>query len=1454
MTIANQIISFKLSGINFTGSSAQLNYTSGVVQGQAQPGKSLVLDDNSRVSGIHTLTSQNLVASAITGVLSTAAQPNITSIGNLSGLTVGGVLNVSQHNGLDRGLQLGGTLVLANANELNYVRVTPGTATANRAVVLDSGVNIQGLNQVSASIINVNTLRLNNTAVTVTAAQLNALDVATMGVADANKAMIMNASKSITGVTSITSNAIVASVITGVLQTAAQPNITSVGTLAGITMTGNLSGVANISISGNITGGNIVSANTLTGTLSTPAQTNITSVGTLTGLSVSGPSALNTLAVEGITLSGQIISASASEINQLTGTTPGTATASKVVVLSASRGLTNIGQLGCDALTASTITGVLSTPAQPNITSVGVLQGLSLSAPCSTSIVNPNATPVAVDIWNNQSTSVSARVDLSTSAARIGTSSNHPFRLFAASTTVLSVETNGGVNIGDIGQTSFRLNVNGGTNTSQLSLAGVLVSATAAELNLLAGVTPGAAIPSKAVVVDQSRNITGVNALAATSITASSLTGVLQTPAQTNITSVGTLQGVSVASPNTAVANVIMSAANANDRANLQFSTTARSVEIGLGGPSSTTAPNMLYIMDVGGNIRMNMGANGNVSLDGNSTSHRLNVPGSLNTTTLSIDNNLVTSSAADLNLLAGVTPGSAASGRALVVDQSRNIGNIASFTASLITGTIQTPSQPNITSVGTLSSLSLLGGINGVTNLNMSGNITGASNISANTFTGVITTAAQPNITSLGTLTGAVMNGRMKIGTPASTADDFLHIEGNSSTPFGMQIENRNTTADSGTYIKFAGYADGNSNYDLASIFCGYVPASSQFGYGYLAFATRNNQSATLSSEKMRITSDGNVGINQTAPAYTLDVNGQVNTTQLVISGVNVTATASDLNRVSGVSAGVAFANKALVVDATRNISNIGTLTASTLVGTLSTPDQPGITSVGTLTSLALSGTISGATSITASGTISAASFVGTSLSCTLITGRVMTAAQPSITSLGALTSLDVVNSIKLGTTSNVAADVLHLEYSSSGRWGIQMENISTTADSGTYLRFSGFNNSNPNYELASIFCGYVPANASYGFGYLAFSTRNSPSNALATERMRLTADGRLGIGTSFPTQPLEVIGSVRATRLMLGNSVDTTRPLSIYYGMNAGSELFTTVGVTNTTNNAYDQSFYYESAGSNKNAMRLGVCNATYKLSVDGDGYVGIGLGVAGYNASNNLHINQRGTSTCVSLDFDTISSSAQVRLGVTSNSKLFVNNGMCIGSTASTGFGYVYVAGQDSVVYQNYGFMTNNGVIGTNGNSTTVGVSLRTVGRIVCQTELGIISDERTKQNIEVISKDRCDEVLDMVVPKRFQYKKDPAKTVIGFVAQDLLKTNQPELTGLVSVNPDSTMKQTMDADNFVSPDGAVFSVNMEGMVPILVNVAKKQKETIKSLEDKIHALQEQVDKLYDMITKH
>ena len=185
---------------------------------------------------------------------------------------------------------------------------------------------------------------------------------------------------------------------TGNLQTKSNSNLTfnsSNGTLSATSFSGNLSG-------------------NVTGTIQTAAQTNITSVGTLTGLNVSGTTNIrdgnvlqfgtatnnNTRGFIGATETPDanlIIATSNNEAiafkdNGINGTTNMLIRGDGNVFISNGE-LTVSGNInangniigdnstnisGIDGITASTLTGSLQTAAQTNITSVGILNGLSV--------------------------------------------------------------------------------------------------------------------------------------------------------------------------------------------------------------------------------------------------------------------------------------------------------------------------------------------------------------------------------------------------------------------------------------------------------------------------------------------------------------------------------------------------------------------------------------------------------------------------------------------------------------------------------------------------------------------------------------------------------------------------------------------------------------------------------------------------------------------------------------------------------------------------------------------------------------------------------------------------------------------------------------------------------------------------------------------------------------------
>jgi len=270
---------------------------------------------------------------AVAGTLETAAQPNITSVGTLTSLDVsgnaiiGGDLTVNgntiyvnitdlnvqdpiiglgrgennapltSNDGKDRGEQLWyytsaeKSAFIGYDNSADKLIAAIDVTLSNEIVTVNSYGNfvVGGLEAATGSFTgNVDTGNISGTTGTFTnvagtlstAAQPNITSVGTLG------------SLSVTG--NISGGNLSATLLTGTLSTAAQPNITSVGTLSSLT------------VLGNIAGGN-VSGTLLTGTITTAAQPNVTSVGTLTSLTATGNVAGGNLETAGqVTATGNI--------------------------------------------------------------------------------------------------------------------------------------------------------------------------------------------------------------------------------------------------------------------------------------------------------------------------------------------------------------------------------------------------------------------------------------------------------------------------------------------------------------------------------------------------------------------------------------------------------------------------------------------------------------------------------------------------------------------------------------------------------------------------------------------------------------------------------------------------------------------------------------------------------------------------------------------------------------------------------------------------------------------------------------------------------------------------------------------------------------------------------------------------------------------------------------------
>jgi len=160
-------------------------------------------------------------------------------------------------------------------------------------------------------------------------------------------------------------------------------------------------------------------------------------------------------------------------------------------------------------------------------------------------------------------------------------------------------------------------------------------------------------------------------------------------------------------------------------------------------------------------------------------------------------------------------TPSTTSSSGTVVITGGLGVSgtiNAASVNASL-TGTIQTASQPNITSVGTLSGLTVTNTITGsisgsaatVTNASQPA-ITSLGTLSGltvtNTITGsvsgsaaTVTAASQPNITSVGTLSGLTVSGTLT-----------GNLTGTHTNTYSTPVTDYRTTSPSSTSILLVG------------------------------------------------------------------------------------------------------------------------------------------------------------------------------------------------------------------------------------------------------------------------------------------------------------------------------------------------------------------------------------------------------------------------------------------------------------------------------------------------------------------------------------------------------------------------------------------------------------------------------------------------------------------------
>jgi hypothetical protein len=746
---------------------------------------------------------------------------------------------------------------------------------------------------------------------------------------------------------------------TGNLVSLTGPVRTTANVIAGNIITSGFLGVSGNISGGNITGNNLISSGYIS------AVGNITTTGNIAGNYLIGNGAfltgitvtnISAAALTGTTLSSNVLYSSLQAVgNLLYLNVDGNVTTTGRFIGSGA-GLTNIpaanivGQVS-NALTAGTVTA----SAQPNITSVGTL----------TSITATGNVAGNYFIGNGALLTGIATGGSSNANALTGTtlSSNVIYSSLQVVGNLLYVNADGNITTTGrfIGSAAGLTNIPAGNITGTVanatyavtagtaySVAGANVSGTVA--NATYATTAGSATTAiTATTANTANSVAGANvfgvvanatyAVTAGSATTANTAATVTTAAQPNITSVGTLTSVSVTGNATAgnIATAGQISAIGNVSGNYFIGNGALLTGITVNASTNanaltgtTLSSNVIYSsLQVVGNL-LYVNVDGNVTTTGRfigSGAGLTNIPAGNVTGTVAnatYATSAGTATTANIANLANSVAGANVSG---VVANATYATTAGSATSATTAGTVTISAQPNITSVGTLISITATGNAT-AGNILTGGQVSAAGNIFGNYIfgngaflTGISTSGGSSNANAL---VGTTLSSNV-IYSSLQTVGNLLYVN----------VDGNVTTTG-----RFIGSAAGLTN----------IPAG--------------NVTGTVANATYAVTA---------GTAYSVtgaNVSGAVsNATYATSAGSATTAnTANVANSVAGANVSGAVANATYAVTA----GSATTATSATTAGTVTSAAQPNITSVGTLTLVAVTGNATAGNLVT-SGRVSA-------------------------------------------------------------------------------------------------------------------------------------------------------------------------------------------------------------------------------------------------------------------------------------------------------------------------------------------------------------------------------------------------------------------------------------------------------------------------------------------------
>ena len=790
----------------------------------------------------------------------------------------------------------------------------------------------------------------------------------------------------------------------GSLVSGSQPNIVTVGTLTGLDVQSTVTAVAFTANTGLFSGdggglSNIIGANV------SGEVTNAATANAVAGSNVSGAVSFATTAnaVAGANVSGAVSFAT---------------TANSVAGANVSGEVTNAAT--ANAVAGANVSGAVSFATTANAVAGANVTGEVPFAQVANSVVGSN---------------VSGAVSFATTANAVaGANVSGPVANATHATSADSANAVAGANV--TGEVTFAATANAvaGANVSgQVAFAGTA--------NIVAGA-----------------NVTGTVANA----TYADTSGTVETAAQPNITSTGTLTSVAVTgntdSGNLNTTGVVSATGNitggnvlgaggvftyvSGDGANL----TNISVSTGSYIENGTSEARV----DASGPFRVTVGGTANV-LQVNNTGTEVTVTGSMSVSG-GIDNNINFNSTSNLGPVGNVTVTGGVSGAFLQTD--------GAGTLTWDTGTVQ-PTQGTDTQI-IFNDSGAYAGNTGFTynkttgNLNAPGSIIAVGGVSAGILGGSLTTTAQPNISSVGTLTSLILSGTLNTNSDIITNAGNIEISAGTGSFKGNGAGLTNITGANVTgEVPFAQVANSVAGANVSGEVTNAATANAIAGAnvsGAVSFATTANAvaganvsgavssatTATTATTAGTVTTAAQPNITSVGSLSSLSVTGNVSAGNVSGTGGVFTYVSGDGANLSSIAGGnvsevplATLATTATTANAVAGANVSGTVALATTAGTVSTSAQPNITSVGTMTVLGVNGIVTaqsftantglfngdgGGLSNIAGGNVTGAvanATYATSAGSAALALDITGATQPNITTVGTLSSLIVSGNI---------------------------------------------------------------------------------------------------------------------------------------------------------------------------------------------------------------------------------------------------------------------------------------------------------------------------------------------------------------------------------------------------------------------------------------------------------